>query len=390
MFRQNLLHSLFMIMLIGTLVHQARADSAPSGVSIGSLTEVVNRDGVGDQVIGYGVVTGLQGTGDDLSKSPTLARSYVTLLQNLGVPGLNELAISRTESFAVVMVTGDVPFTAGLGDQIDLTVSSALNASSLEGGQLHAKILTPAGFTEDLSPIAVSSMNAVVPDSLSNPLRVMLSEAGRITRIPRLRQQDIFIRSPYGDSGVCFEMRLGKPWSSSGMLAGLIADSINEIDDIEYDPPLATLREDGRILVRFPDYADSVDRRIRFLGKVERTRIEERLVGLNTNTVLLDRTRGLVVVGADVRFRPTVVSVEGLEHVTIQPAPEPTQFDPLIRTDSTVGLATRPGAVAGARLQDLVNQMRQLQVPVDKQIDLIEALKRSGSLLNVDIWELRQ
>ena len=106
--------------------------------------------------------------------------------------------------------------------------------------------------------------------------------------------------------------------------------------------------------------------------------------------MLLDRTRGLVVVGADVRFRPTVVSVAGLEHVTIQPTPEPTQFDPLIRTDSTVGLTTQPGSVAGARLQDLVNQLRQLQVPVDKQIDLIEALKRSGSLLNVDIWELRQ
>ena len=55
-----------------------------------------------------------------------------------------------------------------------------------------------------------------------------------------------------------------------------------------------------------------------------------------------------------------------------------------------MGLASQPGPVAGERLQDLVNQMRQLQVPVSKQIDLIEALRRSGSLLNVDIWELRQ
>ena len=66
------------------------------------------------------------------------------------------------------------------------------------------------------------------------------------------------------------------------------------------------------------------------------------------------------MVGADVRFRPTVVSVEGLEHVTIQPTPEPTQFDPLFSTDSSVGISTEPGAAAGARLQELVAQMRKL------------------------------
>ena len=144
------------------------------------------------------------------------------------------------------------------------------------------------------------------------------------------------------------------------------------------------------MLVRFPEGVDDVDKRIRFLGTIEQTRVDERLVTANTNTVYLDRSRGLVVVGADVRFRPTVVSVEGLEHVTIQPTPEPTQFDPLFSTDSSVGISTESGAGAGARLQELVAQMRKLQVPVDKQIDVVIALRRSGSLVNVDIWRLEE
>ena len=123
MFRQNLLISLFMLAATSAVSTGVCADSARSGVSIGSLTEVVNRDGIGDQLIGYGVVSGLQGTGDDFSKSPSLARSYLTLLENLEIPGLNELALSNQQSFAIVLVTANVPFTAGLGDQIDVSIS---------------------------------------------------------------------------------------------------------------------------------------------------------------------------------------------------------------------------------------------------------------------------
>jgi flagellar P-ring protein precursor FlgI len=391
-FRQKLLLFFLIMATNGAMVPGMHAESARNGISIGSLTEVVNRDGVGDRLIGYGVVSGLQGTGDDLSKSPTLARSYLTLLQNLNVPGLNELAISRTRSFAVVLVTADIPHTAGRGDLVDLSVSSAFDAESLAGGRLEYAILMPPNpeLRNDDSPVIVTAVGASIPSNLPNPVRTMLPDAGRIEVIPPLRQQDIFRLHP-SDGAVCFEMRLIEPWSDSGVAAREIANAINE--DFAYQDeiiPLATLSEGGRVLVRFPEGVDDVDKRIRFLGTIEQTRVDERLVTANTNTVYLDRSRGLVVVGADVRFRPTVVSVEGLEHVTIQPTPEPTQFDPLFSTDSSVGISTEPGAAAGARLQELVAQMRKLQVPVDKQIDVVIALRRSGSLVNVDIWRLEE
>ncbi|MCH2145681.1 MAG: flagellar basal body P-ring protein FlgI [Phycisphaerales bacterium] len=392
MFRQKLLFSLLMIAAIGSSAPRGHAESARNGISIGSLTEVVNRDGVGDRLIGYGVVSGLQGTGDDVSKSPTLARSYVTLLQNLDVPGLNEMAISKTKSFALVLVTADVPHVAGRGDLVDLSVSSAFDAESLAGGRLEYAILMPPdpGLRNDDAPVIVTAVGASIPLTLPNPVRVTLQDAGRVEVIPPLRQQDIFRLHP-ANGAVCFEMRVLEPWASSGIAAREIANAINEDFDLQDDvAPLATLSEGGRVLVRFPAGVDDVDKRIRFLGTIEQTRLDERLVTANTNTVYLDRSHGLVVVGSDVRFRPTVVSVEGLEHVTIQPTPEPTQFDPIFSTDSSIGLSTEGTTPAGARLQELVAQMRKLQVPVDKQIDVIIALRRSGSLINVDIWKLEE
>jgi flagellar P-ring protein precursor FlgI len=388
-FRQNLLISLFIIIATAVSSSSGHAESARNVISLGSLTEVVNRDGVGDRLIGYGVVSGLQGTGDDLSKTPSLAQSYMTLLQNLQVPGLNEMSLSRTQSFAVVLVTAEVPFTAGLGDEIDISVTSAFDAESLAGGRLDYAILQPPGLRGTDAPIIATAVGAAIPAILPNPVRVTLPDAGRLEKIPRLRQQDIFLMDPQ-DGAICFEMRLIEPWSSSGIAAGEIANAINEEYSMGDLVPLASLREGGRILVRFPDIMNDVDKRIRFLGMVEKIQIEDRYITTNTNTVFLDRSRGLVVVGADVRFRPTVVSVQGLEHVTIQPSPDPTPFDPLIRTDSSVGISTQTTPAAGSRLQELVDQMRKLQVPVNKQIDVIIALRRSGSLLNVDIWKLEE
>lgn len=390
MFRQVLLVSAFIFAPCGDLNPIAQADSARGGVSVGSLTTVVNRDGIGDRLIGYGVVSGLQGTGDDVSKSPSLAKSYMTFLQNLQVPGLDEFSLSRQQGFAIVIVTAEVPNTAGLGDDIDISLTSAFDAESLAGGRLDYAILKPPGFTNSDAPVLATVIGAPIPSTLPNPVRATLLDAGRIEVIRRLKERDIFMLDKEGGS-VCFLLRLVEPWSSSGVAAREIADAINE--DFAYEDAslqLATLREDGRVLVRFPVEVDDVDERIRFLSMIEQIRIDDRLITANSNAIFLDRPRGVVVVGSGVRFMPTAVSVQGLEHVTILPTPEPTQFDPLIRSDTSVGLSTSPSASSSAHLQELVEQMRKLQVPVDKQIDVIIGLRRSGSLLNVDIWKLEE
>jgi flagellar basal body P-ring protein FlgI len=314
----------------------------------------------------------------------------MTFLQNLQVPGLDEFSLSRQQGFAIVIVTAEVPNTAGLGDDIDISLTSAFDAESLAGGRLDYAILKPPGFTNSDAPVLATVIGAPIPSTLPNPVRATLLDAGRIEVIRRLKERDIFMLDKEGGS-VCFLLRLVEPWSSSGVAAREIADAINE--DFAYEDAslqLATLREDGRVLVRFPVEVDDVDERIRFLSMIEQIRIDDRLITANSNAIFLDRPRGVVVVGSGVRFMPTAVSVQGLEHVTILPTPEPTQFDPLIRSDTSVGLSTSLNASSSAHLQELVEQMRKLQVPVDKQIDVIIGLRRSGSLLNVDIWKLEE
>ena len=385
MFRHNLLLSTLLVTTFMGLDSTACAQSARSGISIGSLTDVVNRDGTGDKLIGYGVVSGLNGTGDDFSKSPSLAESYMTLLQNLDVPGLDQLSLSRQKSFAVVIVTSDVPYTAGLGDDLNISITSAFDAESLAGGRLDYAILKPPGFSNTNAPILATVVGAPIPSVLPNPVRTGLMDAARIQIIEPFKQQDMFTIDPV-DESICFTFKLHGPWAASGVAAREIVNAIEE--QFEFERVKASVRADGRVTVHFPDSVDDVGKRIDFMSQVEQLRIDERLVTRNANTIFLDRVKGLVVVGAGVRFLPTLVSVVGLEHVTIQPAPELSAFDPLVTTDSSVGIATQAGEAGDARLRELVDQMRKLQVPVAKQIDVIISLRLSGSLLNVDVWEV--
>ena len=234
-------------------------------------------------------------------------------------------------------------------------------------------------------------VGAPIPLDLTNPVRTTLMNAGRIEwdQVPFSQYDFIQRTSNAPDAPLCFQLRLNEPWNESTVAAREIAAGINEDWLEEGQAPLATLREDGRIIVRFPRWADSVDERMSFISEVEQLSLDPRLITSNAR-ILLDRTRGLIIVGAGVRFEPTAVSVEGLEHVTIEPVPVPTQFEPIITTDTTVGVATATTPESGARLQELVSQMRKLQIPVSKQIDVIIGLRLDGALLNVESWQVIQ
>ena len=361
------------------------------GTSIGSLTEVVGRDGIGDNLVGYGVVTGLNGTGDDFSKSPSLAEAYMSLLQNLQLPGLDERSLARQQSCAVVIVTANVPYTAGKGDLLNVSVTSAFDAESLAGGRLDYATLVPAGFTIEESPLVATVVGAPIPLNLSNPVRATLMDAGRIEwdQVPFSQYDFIQKVSDAPGAALCFQLRLHQPWNESVVAAREIAAGINEDWIDQGQEPLASLREDGRIVVRFPDWANDVDKRMSFISEIEQLSLDPRLLTSNAR-ILLDRTKGLIIVGAGVRFEPTAVSVEGLEHVTIEPIPVPTQFEPIVNTDSTIGVSTYSSPEQGARLQELVSQMRKLQIPVSKQIDVIIGLRLDGALLNVESWQVIQ
>ena len=87
-----------------------------------------------NQLVGYGLVIGLNGTGDTLRNSPFTQQSLQSMLDRMGINVRN--ANMRTRNIAAVIVTADLPPFAGKGARIDVTVSSLGDATSLAGGSL--------------------------------------------------------------------------------------------------------------------------------------------------------------------------------------------------------------------------------------------------------------
>ena len=108
------------------------------------------------QLVGYGLVTGLKGTGDSLRNAPFTALSMRSMLERLGVNTNGEPP--RTRNVAAVMVTADLPPFAAAGQRIDITVSSLGDATSLSGGTL---VLTPL-YAPDQQIYAVAQGSVLV------------------------------------------------------------------------------------------------------------------------------------------------------------------------------------------------------------------------------------
>jgi flagellar P-ring protein precursor FlgI len=105
------------------------------------IKDIADVEGVrSNQLIGYGLVVGLHGTGDQLNNSVFTRESLISMLERLGVNIRDQEAKLQTKDIAAVMVTADLPPFAHGGSRIDITVSAAGDASDLSGGTL---LVTP-------------------------------------------------------------------------------------------------------------------------------------------------------------------------------------------------------------------------------------------------------
>ena len=117
-----------------TLTPLAQAAAAPARIK-----DIVDVEGVREnQLVGYGLVVGLNGTGDSLNNSPFTKQSLQSMLERLGVNTQGENV--RTANVAAVMVTASLPPFAAQGSRMDVSIASLGNAKSLQGGTL---LVTP-------------------------------------------------------------------------------------------------------------------------------------------------------------------------------------------------------------------------------------------------------
>ena len=336
------------------------------------IKDIADFEGVREnQLIGYGLVVGLQGTGDSLRNATFTRQSLTAMLERLGV-ATRDLSLN-TRNVAAVMVTANLPPFGAQGARIDVTVSALGDAKSLAGGQLLVTPLVGADqqvYAVAQGPIAIGGF-AAGGDSGSSVTRGVPT-AGRIASGALIEREIAF------DLANQREIRLALR-NPDFTTARRMADAIN----VAVGNAAARTSNPGSVVVRRPEAfeGDMVD----LLTRIENLPIAPDLPA----KIVIDENTGIVVMGENVRVS-TVAIAQGSLTISVseqpavsQPAPF-TAAAPVVvpQTDIVVeeergGLAVVPG---GAPLKELVDGLNALGVSPRDMISILQALKASGAI----------
>jgi flagellar P-ring protein precursor FlgI len=334
-----------------------------------SIQEFVRIEGYAKSPLrGIGIVTGLKGTGDSGSEL-LLARPLAEVYRNNGnpIPDLKELA--KAKSAAIVTISCEIPEGGGrFGDTFDVFVQASHSASSLKGGTL---ILSPL-----LGP---STSNPTVFAMASGPIvleDIEVPTSGRI-RVGCQLIKDIKPR-PIGD---VFNLIL-RPHFRSFSVARTLATEINGItadleNDNEFGEPIAQAIDDTAIRVTIPAHERANPSN--FLAGVLTKRFSPSLIDLPAMVVVNERTGSIIVTG-DVEISSVTVGSDRLVVSTITPPTIPTAQNPLVERENWTEFGSTSSSGDHARIQDLLEAFKHLNVPVREQIQILTQIHQAGRL----------
>jgi flagellar P-ring protein FlgI len=325
------------------------------------------------QLIGYGLVIGLQGTGDTLRNAPFTEQSTSALLDRMGV-NVRPNNSMNTRNVAAVMVTAALPPFSGWGSMIDVTVSSMGDASSLMGGTLLLTSLMGldgAVYAIAQGPIAVSGFSA---QGQNETLTHGVATVGRIPNGATIEREPPR-PSAAGEGPLLLQLR--NPDFTTSVR---IADAINIFTRRRYRTALARERDDHSVQLTLPRGALAT----RFLAEIGDLRVAAEAPA----RVVIDERTGTVVIGADVQISPVAVTQGGLT-VRITETPEVSQPAPLsngrtaVTSQTTITAAEQAGQVAvlaGPTLRQLVKGLNDIGLKPTGIISIIQAIKTAGAL----------
>jgi flagellar P-ring protein FlgI len=327
-----------------------------------------------NQLTGYGIVVGLDGTGDQTTQTPFTVQSIVNMLTQFNItipPGTN----MQLKNVAAVSIYADLPPFAKPGQTIDITVSSIGNAKSIRGGSL---LMAPL-LGVDGNLYAIAQGNLIVGGFTASG-----SDGSEVTvnnpstgRIPNGATVERSVPSDFG-AGDSVQLNLHSPdFTTANRLASLINGELGD--------GTATALDAVSIDVRAP--RDSTQRTA-FLSHLENLDVDP---GSPPARVIINSRTGTVVIGSDVRVSPAAVS-HGSLVVTIreqlgvsQPiAPFSNSGRTVVVPSSDVSVEQDDGKMflfdAGTSLEDIVQAVNRVgAAPVDI-VAILEALKQAGAL----------
>ena len=327
-----------------------------------------------NQLVGYGLVVGLNGTGDQTTQTPFTVQSIVNMLTQFGVTIPDGVSL-QLKNVAGVTVHAELPAFAKPGQKIDVTVSSIGNAKSLRGGSLLMAPLRGA----DGNVYAVAQGNLVVggfgaSGNDGSSVTVNIPSAGRIPNgatVERSVSSDFYTR----DSII---LNLHVPdFTTANRMAKQINDTMG--------PDTAQAMDAVSISVRPPIQAKH---RTSFVSVLENLEIEPGEVAAK---VIVNSRTGTVVIGSNVIVTPAAVS-HGSLVVTISERPFASQpiapfsnaGETVVVPDSQVEITQQEGSMflfeSGTSLNEIVQAVNRVGAAPGDLVAILEALKQAGAL----------
>ncbi len=345
--------------------------AVPPAVATSRIKDLANIEGIRqNQLIGYGLVVGLNGTGDTLNNIPFTKQSLQAMLERLGV-NIRGAQI-RTGNVAAVMVTANLPAFGTQGTRIDVTVSALGDSKSLQGGTL---LVTPL-LGADGNVYAVGQGSVAIGGFQAE------GDAAKIVRgvptVGRIANGAIIEREIDFALNRLAQLRLALR-NPDFTTAKRIASAVNDF----IGTPTAEPLDPSSVKITIPQkFQGNV---VALLTEIEQLQVEPDLAA----KVVIDERSGIIVMGRDVRVS-TVAVAQGNLTVTISETPQVSQPQPFSRGQTRVAPRTRIGvqedgkklAVVkeGVSLQQLVDGLNSLGIGPRDLIAILQAIKAAGAI----------
>lgn len=337
-----------------------------------SVRELSSFAGVRDnQLVGYGLVVGLDSTGDQTTQAPFTSQSLTNMLSQLGVtvPAGTNLQLRNV---AAVMVTADLPPFSRPGQRLDIVVSSIANARSLRGGTL---LMTPLkGADGDTYAIAQGNMLVGGAGAQAGGSSVQINQQAS-GRIPNGALVEKEVPLNLGGNGGMLELQLND--SDFGTVQRMVT-AINN----EFGQSVAYARN-GRVIALDGPIDDNA--RVNFMARIENVQVTP--MDAPARVVMNSRT-GSVVMNSAVTLRQAAVAHGSLSIMidTRFGVSQPNPFgegDTVVVPDADIDIEQQEAylqIVEGAQLNEVVNALNALGATPQDLMSILEALKASGSL----------
>ncbi len=355
------------LLLIGLIVLSSASVASPV-----RLKDLVEFDGVRtNDLVGYGLVVGLNGTGDGLRNAPFTEEIMTNILERLGVNVTGEQF--RPRNVAAVLVTAKLPPFARSGSAIDVTVSAIGDANSLLGGTL---VMTPLNAADgEIYAVAQGSILAggVVAEGDAATVTQGVPTAGIIPAGATVEREVAFEFSSLEN----VRLALRTPdFTTAARIESAVNAAFGRSVALMVDAGTVDVNID-RTGARSPAHA---------LGIIENVLVEPQ----RRARVVVDQRSGTIVMGEDVRISRVAVS-QGNLTLRIEEAPLVAQPNPFaegetvvvprtrvgVEEEAGIGLAEIPG---GTSLSEVVAGLNALGVAPRDMIDILQTIKASGAL----------